>query len=176
MIYASKSHLRIALGSLVLVWAGLVGCAGLNTQNLGFSLLYEHAALQPFDVDLNRAWRIDSSGELFYAEENTSSVYPTYNPAFFAESSFPSTPTHTLSKADLVAIDRAVTAAGFFSLPRHVATDDQDGAVVRMTIWRGGRVHTVTLVNAEQSEVRALVEAINQRLPDALKLDTWPLW
>ncbi len=164
-------RLPLFLGGCILLGL-LAGTAWMRPQSTAgdFALLYEYSAVQTFDVDLNQRWRIDADGQLFHVDEDGSQGLP-HHPAFYTENEMPTTPELTLSSAAMDAISQAIDDNDFFELPSyHADQDAEDGALVRLTISKDGRIHAVTLLNQDEDAIHLLIDAINDELPEDLAL------
>ena len=158
------------------VLAALIVFSGCSRAKLSYSILFENAALHRYDADLNKSWLISADGSVYYTDDSAATNIPGQNPAFYTETNFQTQPVHNLSEGEIKAIISVVDSINFFSLPRYAADSVEDGTIARMTISNGIRLHTVTLVNAEQPEIRTLINSINRYLPDRYHLDPYPLW
>ena len=164
--------MRIALYLL----AALIVFSGCSRTKPSYSILFENAALHSYDADLNRSWLITGDGNVYYADDSAATNIPVQNPAFYTETNFQPPPVHKISEGEMKAIINVIDSIDFFSLRRYAADSVEDGTIARMTISNGMRLHTVTLVNIEQPEIKSLINSINRYLPDRYHLDPYPLW
>ena len=142
-----------------------------------FALLFEAAAVRAFDADLNKRWRLDEDGSVYFAANVAAGEIPYPNVTFFSDTAFPNQPVDVLPATAIDEIRQAIDINGFFDIDAYsVDPAWEGGAALRLTVAEGGQIHSVIVVNILDPALKNITDTINSHLPPALQLETYPLW